>query len=265
MEEIMRNGERCHHGKAAKIVIGVVLILAITAVAIVSIVRDRIVNYPQNQVSFTGQGKVAYQPDIASITLGVQIDKVAKADDALNQLNSKIKNIVAAIKGQGVAPEDIITQNYSLYPQYDYANNISSLSGYNANQQIIVKVRDIKNNPDKASQVIAEATKAGVNQVLGINFDVSNLEELKQQARIKAIGDASGKAGSMASAAGVRLGEIVGWWENYVQGPGANGTSYIGDKGGAGGIGAGGGNSSPTIPTGSQEIIIEMNLNFKLK
>ena len=120
MEENIKPGVEFLHNKTPKIIITVFLILAITSITIVSIIRDRIVNYPQNQVSVIGQGKVVYQPDIATITLGVQIDKVNKADEALNQLNSKIKNIVAAVKGQGIAPEDILTQNYSLLPQYDY-------------------------------------------------------------------------------------------------------------------------------------------------
>lgn len=265
MEEENKSGGRCFHSKVPMIVLGIVLTVAVASIAIVSIIRDRIVNYPQNQVSVIGQGKVSYQPDIATVNLGVQIDKVAKADEALNQLNSKIKNIVAAVKGQGIAPEDITTQNYSLLPQYDYVNNVSSVSGYNANQQIIIKIRGIKDNPEKVSQVISEATKSGVNQVLGINFDVANLDELKQEARLKAIKDAGSKAGTIASAAGVKLGEVIGWWENYVQGPSSSGYYSGAEKGGLGGAGMSAGSASPTIPSGSLEIIMEMNLNYKLK
>ena len=41
----------------------------LATIVIVAILRDRIVNQPQWQVSVTGQGKVAYQPDIAVVTL----------------------------------------------------------------------------------------------------------------------------------------------------------------------------------------------------
>lgn len=257
MEENLMPAKKFNVGKTA---VAVVLILMLGAVAIVSIVRDRIVNYPQNSVSVTGQGKVAYQPDLATVTLGVQIDKAPKADEALNQLNAKIKNIVAAIKAQGIAPEDIVTQNYYLNPQYDYVNGVSSIAGYNANQQISVKIRDIKNNPDKISQVLAEASKAGANQVLGINFDVSNLEDLKQEARLKALADAQSKAGKMAEAVDVRLGEVMGWWENFVQTPYSSG--YADGKGGGG---ASGGYVPATVPSGNYELIVEMNLTYKIK
>ena len=250
---------------AGKTTVAIILILVLGGIAIVSILRDRIVNYQQNQVAVSGQGKVTYQPDLATIVLGVQVDKAVKPEDALNQLNNKIKNIVAAVKGQGIAPEDIVTQNYFLSPQYDYVNNVSTVGGYTANQQISVKIRDLQKNSDKVSQVLAEAGKAGANQVLGITFNVSNLEDLKQQARALAIADANTKAVKLARVAGVRLGKIVGWWENYVQGPGQGSSYYADGKGGASGIGGGASYSSPTIPSGSQEIIVEMNLNYRIK
>lgn len=254
-----------HKWPGGKIAIMIIAIIALAAIVCVSLIRDRIVNPPQWQVSITGQGKVAYQPDIANITLGVQIDKVAKAEDALSQLNDKTNKIVAAIKGLGIADSDIQTQNYSLYPQYDYVNNVSSLAGYNANQQLLIKVRNIKDDSAKLSKVIAEATKAGSNQVIGVTFDVFNLEELKQQARVQAISDARKKASSLAKMAGVRLARIVGWWENVVQAPGINNGVYYGgsDKGGAG-MGAGGA-ATPSLPTGSQEVIIEISVNYQIK
>lgn len=235
-------------------------VILLTAVVIVSILRDRIVNSPQWQVSVTGQGKVAYQPDIANVTLGVQIDKMFRAETALNQLNDKMEKIIKAVKVAGIPDEDVQTQNYSLYPQYDYLDNVASLAGYNANQQILVKVKGISEDADKVSKVIAAATKAGVNQVLGVAFDVSNLEQLKQEARLKAINDAKSKAGNLAAAAGVRLGKVVGWWENFIQAPGA--TSYYDGKGGMGG---GAGAVAPVVLTGSQEIIVEVNLNYQVK
>jgi len=243
-----------------KAIIAVVLILVLGTVAVVSIIRDRIVNYPQYSVSVAGQGKVAYQPDLATVTLGVQIDKAAKAEDALNQLNERIKNIINAVKASGILAEDINTQNYYLNPQYDYKDNISVVSGYNANQQITIKVRNLLANPDQISKVIAEAGKAGANQVLGISFDVSNLEDLKQEARLKAISDAEKKAVSISSAAGVVLGEKIGWWENVIQAPGVNYGYYDYGKGG---MAAGG--SAPIVPSGSQEVVVEINISYKLK
>ncbi len=245
-----------------RVVLALIGMVLLAGIVTVSILRDRIVNYPQWQVNVTGQGKVSYQPDTAEVTIGVQVDRAAFADLALKQLNDKMQKIVEAVKAAGIPAEDISTQNYSLSPQYDYRDGVQVSAGYTANQQVVVKVKDLKDSQDKLSKVIGESTKAGANQVLGITFNVSNLEQLKQEARLKAIADAKSKAGSLADAAGVKLGKVVGWWENLVQAPGQPGLyGYADGKGGMGGGAAG----SPTVPTGTQEVIIEVNLNYKVE
>ncbi len=247
--------------KFIKKVVGMVLL---SAIVIVAIVRDRLVNYPQWQVSITGQGRVSYQPDIANVMVGVQIDKAVTAEGALNQLNDKITKIMAAVKAVGIATEDIQTQNYTLYPQYDYKDNISTVSGYSANQQLTVKVRKANESNNMVSKVLAEATKAGANQVTGVTFDVSNLNDLKQEARLKAMADARSKSHTQAQAADVDLGDVIGWWENVIQAPGIQNQSYGGGIG-AGMGGAGGPSTTPQVPTGTQEVVIEVSLNYRVK
>ncbi len=249
-------------GGTARAVLVVLGMLLLAGVVVVAILRDRIINKTYDQVSVLGRGKVVYQSDIAEINLGVQIDKVLKASDALAQLNNKINKVIPAIQALGIAPEDLQTQNYTLYAQYDYANNSSQLAGYNANQQLLVKVRNLKENPDRVGKVIAEATKAGVNQVNGINFEISNLEDLKQEARIKAIEDARNKAQALSQALGVKLGSIASWWENIIQAPGY--PSPYGYGIGGGGMGAGKLPSTPAVPVSSQEIVIEVNVSYHL-
>ncbi|MFZ5982518.1 MAG: SIMPL domain-containing protein [Patescibacteria group bacterium] len=238
-------------------------IIILGAIIIVSILRDRIVSNIQNQVTVVGRGEVSYQPDTAVVNLGVQIDKAVSAEEALSKMNEKMAGIIGALEKLGIAKEDITTQNYSLYPQYDYKDGASSVSGYNANQQILVKVKAVDENPDNLNQVIAEAGKAGTNQVLGINFEITNLNDLKQEARIKAIEDAKGKAGDLAKAAGIRrLGKVVSWYENFVGDPASEGQTY------KEGLGAGGASTSspvsPNIPSGNQKIIIEMNVQYEV-
>jgi len=67
-----------------KVILGLIAMLLLTGVVVVSILRDRIVNQQIWQVSITGEGKVAYQPDIAVIQLGVQVDRAKTADVAIN-------------------------------------------------------------------------------------------------------------------------------------------------------------------------------------
>ncbi|MCU0678941.1 MAG: SIMPL domain-containing protein [Planctomycetes bacterium] len=233
--------------------------LLLAAIIVISIVRDRIVNPPQFQISVTGQGKITYEPDIANINLGIEVSKVAKAADALKQLNDQMNKVIAAMEKAGIAQGDIMTQDYTLVPQYDVVNEITKLSGYTANQSVIVKVRDIEQKTDAASQVIAAASQAGVNKVNGIIFEASDIKELKQQARLKAIADARSNASEIEKALGVELGQIVGWWENYVT-PEAVYAYDLG-KGGAG-IGGGG---NAVVPSGTRELTLEVNVSYKIE
>ncbi len=244
--------------RSPKTIIILILVLGIVATVIVSILRDKIVNQQFRQVTITGQGKVSYEPDLAIVTLGVQIDKAKTADEALRQLNYKMTKIIAAVKNEKVAEADISASNYSLYPQYDYKDNVSVVSGYNANEQLIVKVQNYNQDVNNLNKVISAASRAGANQISGLSFDVSNINDLKQTARLRAINDAKAKGIVLANAAGVELDDISGWYENALQAP-----SPVYDKGGMGGMGAG--YVPPQTPGGLKEIIIEMNITYNLK
>ncbi len=246
--------------KKVKIALVFFAIIVLGAIVIVSILRDRIVNQNQFQISVVGQGRISYEPDTANITLGVQIDKVAKAEDALNQLNNKTNKIIEAVTKLGILKEDIKTQNYNLYANYDYVNNISKVSGYNANESIVIKVKDIQNNQDLISKVISEATKAGANQISGVVFENSNIDNLKQEARVKAILNAKEKSKEIEKSLGVKLGKIVGMWENYISPV----SEAVYSDYGKGGMGAGG-SVTPNIPTGTYEVLVETNLSYKIK
>ena len=250
----------CSSWRSPKVILLLIAMLLLASIIVVSILRERLVNDPQWQISVAGQGKVAYNPDIANVNLEVEINKAAKPEDALNQLNDKMKKVIAAVEQTGIAKENIQTQNYTLVPQYDVIDNISKVTGYNANQSIIVKVNDIDKNSDKVSKVIAAAGSAGTNKINGVTFEASNLNDLKQEARVKAILDARTKAKNIGGALGVKLGKVVGWWENYVY-PDTT-MSYADGKGGMGG---GGSVSEPYIPTGNRELVIEVNVSYKIK
>lgn len=245
----------CFKGnRTMKWIVAIVLILSLSGIVVVSILRDRIINDPLNQVSINGQGKISYQPDIANVTLGVQIDKAETAEQALSVLNEKVKKIITIVTGLGIDSKNIKNQTYSLYPYYDYIDGINKLNGYNANQQVIIKIDGVDGNFDLLNRVIAESAKAGANQVLGVSFESSNIENLKQEARILAIKDAKLKAQTLSQAVGISLGDIVGWWENIINPSPYYDYSY-------GGMGGGG----PIINSGSYEVNVELTLNYKIK
>lgn len=251
--------------KSPKFIFKVLALVLVGAVIIVSILRERIVHDNENTVTVVGRGKISYQPDMATVTLGVQVDNAAKAEEALNKLNEATNKIILAVKAIGIPTEDIKTQAYSLNPHYEYkaVNQNSVISGYDANQQLVIKVKGIDKDPGLSGRVIEEAGKAGSNQVMGVSFDVSDVEGLKQKARIEAINDAKSKSSELAKAAGIRkLGSVVSWYENVIQSPdNSQNNNY-----GMGGSAEKAISSVPAqIPSGTNDIIIEMGVNYRIR
>ena len=154
-------------------------------------------------ITVTGEGSVALAPDIAVIRIGVSTQGKTAAD-ASNANAQKMAAVLGAIKDARIAERDVQTTALSLQPQYDSNKpGAPRLVGFQASNQVAVKIRDIKELPD----VIDRAISAGANEMSGIEFVVSEESKLLDQARGQAIADARRKAEIYARAAGVTLGE----------------------------------------------------------
>ena len=128
-------------------------------------------------VTVTGEATVAVAPDAAMIRIGVSSqDKTAReASDA----NAKqMTAVLAAIKDNGIAERDIQTSRLSLQPQYDpNKSGTARLTGFQATNQVTVRIRDIGN----LAAVLDSAIAAGANEMSGIEFIVSEQSKLLDQ------------------------------------------------------------------------------------
>jgi len=156
-------------------------------------------------VTVTGEATVAAAPDAAVIRIGVSSQ--AKTARAASDANAKDMTVVlAAIKESGVAERDIQTSRLSLQPQYDpNKTGAPRLIGFQATNQVTIKIRDIGQLP----AVLDRAIAAGANEMSGIEFVVSEQAKLLDKARIEAIADARRKAELYASAAGMKVGRVM--------------------------------------------------------
>lgn len=169
----------------------------------------------QGTFNAMGDAEISAVPDQAEISLGIDIQQstVAAAQDEANQV---INDITSALKKMGVDEEDIQTQSYQVYPDYDYSTEKSRIIGYRVSTRILVKLTDF----EQLNQVIDTATSLGANQVGGVNFSLSEnkQEELRKQARQEAIAEAKDNAQELAKLAGVKLGKVV----NVIESEGGN-------------------------------------------
>lgn len=158
----------------------------------------------EHTLSVTGTGIVFVKPDIADVTLGVSVQR-GKAHDAETAGAEQMAKIIAAIKAQGVADEDIQTATLSLDGVYDYDPTPAKLIGYQLTNIVSVTVRDIT----KAGVIIDAAADAGATNIGGISFRVADQSAVEAQARDQAMKDAKSKADALAAAGGVTITGVI--------------------------------------------------------
>ena len=206
-----------------------------------------------NTISFSGEGKVFAKPDIGLVR--VVIFSEAATPQAAEKINSpKSDAVIDFLKKQNVAEKDIKTSEYNISPQYAYPRNEEpQIKSYLVYQELEVKIRNL----DKAGTIIGGAGLAGGTKVNDLRLTIDDLDELKNQARSEAIAKAKKKANELEKQLGIRLGKIVNFSENTGGFP--NGVFYA--KAAETGIGGGG----PSLPTGENEIVVNINLTYQIK
>ncbi len=207
-----------------------------------------------NTVAFTGEGKVVAKPDVAVIDLSI-LTEASTSKAAQDQNSTKSNALTDFLKKQGIDDKDIKTISYNIYPQYSYQPNTKpTISGYQVNQSVQVKVRDLT----KSDVILSGVVAAGVNQVNNFQLKIDDPEKLKNQAREAAIKDAKAKADILEKQLGIRLGRII----NFSEGSNSVPPIYYGAPDVLGkGMGGGG----PSIPTGENEIIINVTITYQIK
>jgi uncharacterized protein len=152
-------------------------------------------------ISVTGEATISVPPDQAQVEAGVTADgKTAREASEAN--NATMGKVLLALKAAGIDGKDIQTSRLSLQPQSAPNRSTNAIVGYRASNQVTVRLRDVA----KVASTIDLLVGAGVNDIGGINFMVSQASKLLDDAREQAVADARRKAEIYAKAAGVALG-----------------------------------------------------------
>ena len=157
-----------------------------------------------NTVTASGAGTAQAAPDTAEMSFGVTTMS-ANAKSALDEASKVAEQIASAVKKQGVADEDIQTQDVSVYPQTVDQDGKQVITGYQASLSVRVKVRDIA----KLGEVISAANAAGANNISGPTFTIDDPAPARAEAIDEAVADARKSAEAMAEAAGKSVGEVL--------------------------------------------------------
>ena len=165
----------------------------------------------RDTITIKGEAELEIVPDVASLSFGVIVE-AKTVETAQKEGNEKMTTIISELKKEDIKDNDLKTNNYSIYPKYNYDRKTGkrSLAGYEVTQNLQVKVRDF----DKIGSIIQLASNAGANQVGSLNFMIDDEIAARADARGEAIKDAKAKAKVLARQLGIKLGDIVNFYES---------------------------------------------------
>ena len=187
--------------------LGISVLLSITLTGCEpQIIGPLLQSQESGKIHVTGSGSVVGEPDIATLNLGVSVEKKTVAE-AREAAAAAMTAVIASLKANDIAENDIRTERFSIYPQYDYTEDGRMLRGYSVNNTVSAKVRELEN----LSDVIDDAAEAGGDIVVvnSIQFMIEDTTALQTQARGLAVKDAEAKAQTLADASGVTLGKPI--------------------------------------------------------
>ncbi len=170
-------------------------------------------------LAVTGEGRVAVEPDMARIRLGVGAE-AEEAGAAAAALAEALRPVLDGLTGAGIAPADIQTGSLQLGPVYAEAESRPGappeIAGYRAESLLTVTVRDI----GAIGEILDAAVGDGANRLDGIAFTLSEPQATEDAALAAAVADALRKAQIASTAAGRTLGPILEIVEAQDSGPG---------------------------------------------
>lgn len=165
----------------------------------------------RNTISVSGASSLTVDPNKAEIY--VKIVTLEKTAQEAKDRNSAIsKQVMEALKKEGVKEKDIETSQFNIYPRYEYGEMITPdfrvpskqvLIGYEVTNVLKVTTLEL----EKAGKLVDVAVDSGANNIDNVVFGLTKdrEKEVKQQAMVAASNDAREKAIALATNVGVTL------------------------------------------------------------
>jgi uncharacterized protein len=153
----------------------------------------------------TGTATSDIAPDYAVFIFSVN-GLAQTTSDASTLVDQKTAKILAVLKEDGIADDDIRASNLNVSPSYDYDGNKRIYRGQNVIRDFRVTLHDLK----KFSSLVQGLIDANTDEISDVDFGSSKETEIKKQNLEAAIDDARKQANYMAARAGEHVVRIYG-------------------------------------------------------
>ncbi|MGY8933347.1 MAG: SIMPL domain-containing protein [Flavobacteriales bacterium] len=205
----------------------------------------------QPTIDVMGVGIVKVTPD--EVTIKVQVEHKGQNPKELKQKNDFIINdVLAFIKSINIADKQVQTEYVRLNKNYDYQTKTYNFS---ANQSVSIYLKNL----ELYESLMNGLMERGINRIDGISFSASTINDLKSQARIKAMQNAKMKAEEYTKVLNQSIGKAVSISEfNNTNYPGPVNRKTMMMSSDASGM------EQQTISVGEIEVITKVNVSFLL-
>lgn len=240
------------------------LVQTVVSVVDLGIRKQNIIH--SNIISARGVGEAVAVPDIATFSFTVREEgkNVASVQQAMTD---KANKAISYLKEQGIEDRDIKTENYYTNPKYEYSQGVcgpnfcppskQTIVGYEVSQTVSVKVRDIA----KAGDLLTQISALSISEVSNLSLTVDSEDSLKAEAKANAIAKAREDAENIAKSLGLKLGDVVGFYEET---PGY-GYGYGGEMAEAPMMMKADMASAPNLQPGEQKFTSVVSISYSLK
>ena len=161
-------------------------------------------------ITVKGVGSVSAKPDVIVISID-QKTSAREYDKTMEKAAADLDGIRKAIAGTGQDSSKLKTSSFSVDTNYDnkkdsHGNYKRYLKGYICNHRLNFEFDyDMK----ELGKVLSAIAGCGANPEFSIRFSVKDQNAMKERMLENAVANAMSKAGILAKAAGVELGEIL--------------------------------------------------------
>ena len=162
------------------------------------------------EITASGRGEVTIIPDRATVLVTVE-SRAASAAAAASDNSQKMKSVLQALRGAGLAQGDITTSVYTVGqdPRSLRVPPGTAMPSFPVEFLARNTVRATVRRPDEVGKVIDAALGAGATSIASVQFSSPTTEEARGNALAMAVAQAQRDASILAKASGGALGRLL--------------------------------------------------------
>ena len=158
----------------------------------------------QRTIATSGSGEVIVEPDMVSINMQLRSEN-SNSSIAKSVVDKQFNRLLTALKAVDINKNDLVAANIRISPKYDYRNTEASIYWLHGSEKLSIRITEL----DKLNAVLDKSLNAGVAQVGGIRYSVSNEQLHQNRAQQLAVEDSKSTARKLAKAYGAELGDVI--------------------------------------------------------